>query len=238
MNVLVSLVIVGGLFLLGFLGAAPGMGYVFAVAIPYVAVVLCIGGMIHRVWSWARVPVPFRIPTTCGQQKSLPWIKQAKFDNPHNRFTVIVRMALEVLCFRSLMRNTKGKMIGDRLVYTTEITLWLGAMAFHWSMLVVVIRHLRLFVEPVPYCLTFLQQLDGFLEVGVPVFFISSLVFVAGMAFLLLRRLASPQLRYISLMEDYLLPLLLLGIGLSGLWMRHFDKTWPIPRRRPPGHRS
>jgi len=226
MKVVASLAIVGGLFLLGLLGAAPGMGYVFGVVIPYLAVALCIGGMIRLVWSWASVPVPFRIPTTCGQQKSLPWIKQAKFDNPHNRLTVIARMAMEVLFFRSLMRNTKGKLIeGDRLVYTTEITLWLGALAFHWSLLIVLLRHLRLFVEPVPVCLTFLQQADGFLEVGVPVFYVTSIVLLAALAFLLVRRLASPQLRYISLLDDYLLLFLLLGIGLSGFWMRHFDKT-------------
>jgi len=226
MNIVVSLIIVVGLFCVGFLGAVPGVEFVFAVAIPYVAVAICTGGMLGRVWSWANVPVPFRIPTTCGQQKSLPWIKQAKFDNPHNRCTVIGRMIFEVLFFRSLMRNTKTKLVdGDRLVHTTEIVLWAAALAFHWSLLVILIRHLRFFLEPVPACLTFLNQLDGFLEMGVPVFYVSTVVFLAALAMLLLRRLASAQLRYISLLEDYLLVFMLLAIGLSGLCLRHFDKT-------------
>ena len=87
MNVLVPLAAVGGLFLLGLLGGAPGMDWIFGVVLPYLAVALFFGGLIYRVMSWANVPVPFRIPTTCGQQKSLPWIKQDKLENPHNRLT-------------------------------------------------------------------------------------------------------------------------------------------------------
>ena len=117
MNVVVSLVIVGGLFLLGMLGTVPGMGWVFGVTLVYAAVVLFLGGMAYRVVSWARVPVPFRIPTTCGQQKSLLWIKNEPLENPHNTLTAIGRMALEVLLFRSLLRNTKTQLIdGRRLV--------------------------------------------------------------------------------------------------------------------------
>ena len=63
MNVLVSLVVVCGLFLIGLLGGTPRMGWVFGVVIPYVAVALFFGGLIYRVWGWASSPVPFRIPT-------------------------------------------------------------------------------------------------------------------------------------------------------------------------------
>ena len=65
---------------------------------------------------------------------------------------VIGRMALEVLFFRSLLRNTKVEMVGEkRLVYATDLSLWLGAMAMHWSFLVILVRHLRFFTNPVPY---------------------------------------------------------------------------------------
>ncbi|GAG33500.1 unnamed protein product, partial [marine sediment metagenome] len=66
MNVLVSLAIVAGLFFLGMLGAAPGMGWVFGVVLPYLALATFFGGLAYRVIGWANVPVPFRIPTTCG----------------------------------------------------------------------------------------------------------------------------------------------------------------------------
>ena len=80
--------------------------FFFGVIIPYIAVLIFIFGIIYRVWKWAHSPVPFRIPTTSGQQKSLPWIKSNNLENPSNTVGVIGRMALEVLQFRSLLRNT------------------------------------------------------------------------------------------------------------------------------------
>ena len=226
MKIIVSLAAVAGLFLVGYFGAAAGMAWVFGVAVPYVAVVMLLAGLSYRVMSWAASPVPFRIPTTCGQQKSLSWIKQEKLENPHNTLAVIGRMALEVLLFRSLMRNTKTKLTADKnLVYATDIWLWAGAMAMHWALLLILIRHLRLMTNPVPIFVTFLEKVDGFLEVEVPVLYLTSLIFVAALAYLLYRRLASAQLRYISLLGDYFPLFLLLGIGISGFWLRHLTKT-------------
>jgi len=227
MNILIPLAAVGVLFLFGLLGGAGVVGEaIFGVLVPYVALVVLVGGLAHRVLGWAKTPVPFRIPTTCGQEQSLPWIKQAHIDNPSSTPGVLARMFLEVVCFRSLLRNTKTRLLeGDKLVYGTSLELWLAAIAFHWTMLVILIRHLRLFTEPVPYAVTFLEKLDGFFEVGVPVFFVTSAVFLAALAYLLLRRLFNPQVRYISLPEDYFLLFLLLGIGLSGFWLRHVAKT-------------
>jgi len=226
MKVLVSLAIAGGLFALGLLGALPGMGWIFGVVIPYVALMLFLGGLIYRIAGWARVPVPFRIPTTCGQQKSLPWLKNQGLENPHNRLTAVGRMALEVLFFRSLLRNTRTDLIdNDRLVYSTNLWLWLGAIVMHWTFLVILLRHLRLLTDPVPLCVTFLEKTDGFFEVGVPVIYATSVLFLAALAYLLLRRLFSAQVRYISLPADYFPLFLLLGIGLSGFCLRHLWKT-------------
>ncbi|MHC4664314.1 MAG: sulfate reduction electron transfer complex DsrMKJOP subunit DsrM, partial [Planctomycetota bacterium] len=156
MNPLVSLALVAVLFLVGMFVAGVGpIGIVFA----YVAVALFLGGLIYRVLGWANVPVPFRIPTTCGQQKSLPWIKQSKVDNPDTAAGVVVRMILEVLFFRSLLRNStvvlreKGK-----LAFIPALGLWLGAMAFHWSMLIILLRHIRFFTEPVPFPVFIIEE--------------------------------------------------------------------------------
>lgn len=222
----VSFVVVGGLFCLGYFGAESGLGWLFGIVLPYIAAILFLGGLINRVVVWAKVPVPFRIPTTCGQHKSLPWLKQEPLDNPHNTSSVMGRMALEVLFFRSLLRNTKTALGKDgKLVYTTDLLLWIGAMAFHWSLLAIVVRHLRLLADPVPFFVTWVQAFDGFLEVGAPVFYLSSLAFLAALAFLLFRRLALPQMRYISLINDYFPLFLLLGIGLSGFCLRHLFRT-------------
>ncbi len=227
MNVLISLVLVCGLFVLGFVGGLlPMTGWLFCVLIPYAAVALFIGGTINRVLGWVRVPVPFRIPTTCGQQKSLPWMKSEPLENPHNGVTAVARMILEVLLFRSLLRNTKAQLVeGRRLVYATDIWLWLGAIVMHYCFLLIVVRHFRLLLNPVPYCITFLEMTDGFLEVGVPVIFVTSVLFILAAGFLLVRRLVSPQLRYISLPADYFPLFLLLGIGISGFCLRHCYKT-------------
>jgi nitrate reductase gamma subunit len=217
---------VGGLFALGLLGAAPGMGVVFGVILPYLAGAVFLGGVVYRVLAWANVPVPFRIPTTCGQQNSLPWFKQDKLENPHNGWTVLGRMILEVLFFRSLLRNTKSEMVdGRRLVYGTDLRLWIAAMAMHWSLLVILIRHLRLMVNPVPAVVTFIEKTDGFMEVGLPVVFATSVVFLVALGYLLYRRLTSAQIRYISLIGDYFPLFLLLGIGISGVVVRHVMKT-------------
>jgi nitrate reductase gamma subunit len=224
MKVLVPLVVVVGLFLTALLGATPSP-WVFGVAIPYLAIMVFVIGMIVRVLAWARVPVPFRIPTTAGQQKSLPWLRRNRLDNPHSTLGVVGRMALEVLCFRSLLRNTKTQMSNGRLVYGTALALWVAALAMHWSMLIILVEHVRLFTQPVPFFVTFVQDVDGFLQVGLPVYEVAPILFLLALAYLLYRRLADPLVRYISLMSDYFPLFLLLGIGISGFWMRHLSRT-------------
>ncbi len=226
MSLLVSLVAVVVLYLAGYYGAKAGLQGVFGVAIPYLAILLFLAGLVYRVLSWARVPVPFRIPTTCGQERSLPWIRQSKLDNPSGTAGVIGRMALEILFFRSLLRNTKSELVNnERVVYSSSPWLWLGAMVFHWSMLVIILRHLRLVLEPVPGFVTFLQSADGVLQLGIPTYYITSFLFIAALLYLLLRRLYVPQLRYISLANDYFPLFLLLGIGITGFWLRYIGKT-------------
>jgi nitrate reductase gamma subunit len=225
MKFLLPLVVVAGLFGAGLIGASAGAAWVLGVILPYAAAALFLAGIVWRVLSWANVPVPFRIPTTCGQQKTLPWIRPQRIDNPASGLAVVGRMALEILCFRSLLRDTRGRMVDGRLIYGTDLSLWLGGMAMHWAMLTVVVRHLRFFTEPVPAFTTLVSRLDGFLEVGLPVYYVSTAAFILGAAYLLFRRLRRPQVRYLSLASDYFPLFLLLGVGLSGFWLRHLSRT-------------
>ena len=226
MNILVALAAVGGLFLVGMLGGVAGLGWIFGVILPSLALLLFIGGMVAKVVGWSRIPVPFRIPTTCGQQKSLDWIPHSKLENPQTGLQVVGRMALEILFFRSLLRNTHADLVeGKRLVYRTDHLLWLAGLMMHWSFLVILIRHMRLMTNPVPWLLTFVEATDGFLEIGLPAVFITTLTFLAGVSILLYRRLTNPQVRYISLIGDYFPLFLFLGIGTSGVWMRHLAKV-------------
>jgi len=200
--------------------------YLFGVIIPYAAFLTFIIGIIYRVVKWGRVPVPFRIPTTAGQEKSFPWIKHNKIDNPFTSLGVIVRMAFEVLLFRSLFRNTKAELReGPNLTYGSTKWLWLGGLAFHWTFLIILLRHLRLFTEPIPYFVTLLESLDGFFQVAAPVLYLSDIIFLIAVSYLFLRRVIIPQVRYISLAADYFPLFLILSIGLSGVLMRYFYKV-------------
>jgi nitrate reductase gamma subunit len=225
-NILVALITVSVLFSAGMVGAGMGFRTLFGIIIPYFAFCIFLVGLTYRVLSWAGVPVPFRIPTTCGQQKTLPWIRQDKLDNPDSTKGVIGRMALEVLGFRSLLRNSRTEMTkGGYPIFRPSLLLWFGALTFHWSMLVIVSRHLRLFTEPVPFFVTLLTQTDGILQIGLPYYFMTTFVFLVSLLYLLLRRISNPQVRYISLLSDYFPLFLLLGAGISGFWLRHLQKT-------------
>lgn len=198
----------------------------FGVVVPYAGTGVFIIGIAYRVLKWSMVPVPFHIPTVCGQQKSLSWIKGNNLESPSNTIGVVLRMALEVLVFRSLFRNTRFELRGaQRFVYGGNKYLWLGAIAFHYSFLVVLLRHLRFFTEPVPSFVLFIQDLDGFFQIGVPTVYLTNLVIVGALGYLLLRRVIDPRLRYISLPADYFALFLLLGVTLSGVLMRYSIKV-------------
>jgi len=222
-----SLIAVVVLILLAYVGVeAAGLKVLFGIVIPYIAVLIFIVGFISRVMDWAHSPVPFRIPTTCGQQKSLPWIKHSKIDNPFTAGGVIVRMFFEILFFRSLFRNTKCRLNeGAKISYIWEKWLWLAALAFHYSFLTVLIRHLRFFLEPVPVCLQLLENVDSFFQVGLPGLFLSGAVLLASVTFLFLRRIYIPQVRYISLAADFFPLFLIISIATTGILMRYFTKV-------------
>lgn len=210
---------------------AANLNYLFGVVVPYAAVVLFFGGLIYRIVKWGKAPVPFRIPTTCGQEKSLPWVKTNCIDNPTTTWGVIVRMALEVLCFRSLFRNTSLDFREGRAYYSSAKWLWLFALVFHYSFLVVLIRHLRFFTAPVPWLVTLLETVDGFMEIGLwpfswlPGLYISGVALLGAVTYLFLRRVVIPQLRYISLSNDWFPLFLILHIAATGILMRYLLKV-------------
>jgi nitrate reductase gamma subunit len=227
MKLLYSSVAFAALVAIALGGAAmPGLRPLFATAVPYAAIAVFLAGMAWRVMRWASSPVPFRIPTTAGQQRSLEWIKSSRLDNPFTTAGVIGRMLLEVLLFRSLFRNSKVELKpGPKLVYGEEKYLWLAALVFHWSFLFILLRHLRFFMTPVPRLVTWLQKADGFFQVGTPELCASDVAILAALAYLLWRRVGQPQIRYISLFTDYFALFLLIGLTGSGVLMRYLTRT-------------
>jgi len=226
MGALFSFVTVITLILIAFVGVkVANLHFLFWILIPYASFLIFTFGIINRVIKWGLSPVPFRIPTTAGQQKSLPWIKQNKLDNPSSLLGVIGRMALEVLLFRSLFRNLRTEMHNGKVVYGSAKWLWLAALAFHWSFLIILLRHIMLFAQPAPFFLHFLENIDGFLQIGIPRLFITGIILLVAVTYLLLRRLFIPQVRYISLPSDYFPLFLIIAIASSCILMRYFFKV-------------
>jgi nitrate reductase gamma subunit len=176
--------------------------------------------------QWGRSPVPFRIPTTCGQMESLPWIKQNKLENPSTTMGVVGRMLLEVLFFRSLFRNIKTEFReGPKISYGSEKWLWMAGLAFHWSFLIILIRHLRFFSLNVPFVIKIVESLDSFFQIGAPLFYITDALILGAVTFLVFRRFLLPQVKYISLAADYFPLFLIFSIAASGVLMRYFLKV-------------
>ncbi len=206
----------------------------FGIVIPYAAMATFFVGIVVRVIDWARSPVPFRIPTTGGQQWTLPWIKPSHIDNPKGTLGVTVRMIFEVLLFRSLFRNTSLEYRrtdgGPKVDYEWEKWLWLAALVFHYSFLVILLRHFRFFMDPIPGFVHILESLDGFMQMGVlpinglnvPGVFLSDMLLMVALTYLFLRRIYIPQTRYISLPADYFPLFLILALGFTGILMRYF----------------
>lgn len=221
-NLMLSLVAVVVLAAIAYAGGSvSGLQYVFGIVIPYVAMAVFLVGFILRILKWAKSPVPFRIPTTCGQQKSLSWIEHNKIDNPVTTKAVIVRMFFEIVTFRSLFRNTKCEIKDGRISYEWEKWLWMASLAFHYTFLTVLIRHMRFFLEPVPECIKIIETLDAFFQIGLPGVLLSGVILLAAVTYLLVRRLVIPQVKYISLAADYFPLLLIIAIAGTGIYMRY-----------------
>ncbi|MBI5675542.1 MAG: sulfate reduction electron transfer complex DsrMKJOP subunit DsrM [Nitrospirae bacterium] len=226
MGIFFSFSMIIALVVIAFAGVQlANMQFIFGVVIPYAAIATFLIGVGFRVYKWGRSPVPFRIPTTCGQQKSLPWIKHSRFENPDSTFDVVVRMALEVFLFRTLFRNLKAETREGRVAYGSDKWLWLAGLALHVTFFVVLLRHLRFFMEPVPFFVNLTDSLDGFMQVGTPHLLITGVVLLLAAVYLFFRRISIPQVRYISLPADYFPLFLIMSIAISGILMRYFTKV-------------
>ena len=222
MNALYAFFAVALLIMAAFFGVW-GLGWnaLFAIIIPYAALAIFTFGLVYRVVKWAKAPVPFHIPTTCGQQKTLPWIKSDKIENPSSIMGVIARMTLEILFFRSLFRNEKVQLEDKkRITFQGNRVLWLGGLVFHWSLLIILFRHSRLFIEPIPAFMVFVRDIDGIVQGLIPAVFITDIAIMIALTYLFLRRVVFPQVRYISLLTDYFALFLLLGVVILGILVK------------------
>lgn len=120
---------------------------------------------------------------------------------PTTQTGVVFRMFREVVFFESLFRSNKW--------------IWVFGMLFHAGMLLVVLRHFRYFTEPVWFWVELIQPFGIY----------AGFAMLAGLAGLLVRRIVLAAIRYISAPSDYLMLIMLIFIGISGMMMKYVSRT-------------
>ena len=197
-----------------------------ALALPALAALFFVAGFSWKVARWMRAPIAFRIALTTGQHRGLASTAPDRFRAPHAAWEVLVRVLLDVVLFRPLLRATPSVHLHGRGLSThSGRLLWLFAVVFHGSLAVIVLRHLRLFLSPVPGFVSWLQSVDSASDLFIPKLHVTSVLVLVALSLLLARRLVLVRLRYISVAADYFPLLLLLGIAVTGVWMRHVTRT-------------
>jgi nitrate reductase gamma subunit len=93
--------------------------------------------------------------------------------------------------------------------------IWVFGWLFHFGLLLVLMRHLRYFTEPVWFWVNIVQPFGKY----------ASIMMVVGLAGLLARRFLVDRVRYISTPSDYLMLVLLIVIGMSGMLMTFVAHT-------------
>ncbi len=152
----------------------------------YVATILLVTGLAVKIRQYARTPAPLKIPTTPA---------------PTTRSGVFWRMFREVVFFESLFKSNKW--------------IWLFGYMFHGAMLLVLLRHLRYFTQPVWWWVELIQPFGIY----------ASFAMALGLLGLWARRFLVERIRYISNPSDHLMLALLLGIVLSGMNMKFLTPT-------------
>ena len=152
----------------------------------YIAALVLIIGLVYTIVDYSRTPVPLHIPTTPA---------------PTTRRGVIYRMAKEVVVFESLFKANKW--------------IWVFGWLFHFGLLLVMLRHLRYFTEPVWFWVDIIQPYGKY----------ASFMMLIGMLGLLARRFVVDRVRYISTPSDYLMLVLLIAIGVTGMLMTFVEHT-------------
>ena len=163
----------------------PALTVAFALLF-YAAAAVLAGGVGYHIWLYARTPQPLKIPVTPA---------------PTTRAGVVLRMVKEVTLFESLFKANKW--------------IWLFGWVFHVALLLVVLRHLRYFTEPVWTWVALIQPFGAY----------AAFALLAGLAGLWARRFLVDRVRYISSPSDHLMLALLVAIAVSGLAMKYVAHT-------------
>ncbi|MBI4665844.1 MAG: respiratory nitrate reductase subunit gamma [Nitrospinae bacterium] len=162
-----------------------GLSVLFAV-LCYMAGFVFLAGFLVKIYGYASTPAPLKIPTTPA---------------PTTKGGVALRLAGEVLLFTSLFKGNKWT--------------WLGGYVFHVAFAVVIFRHLRYFLHPVPEVIAYLG----------PAGIWAGVILLGAAGYLFARRLWVDRARYISSGADFFALSLIGLIAATGLLMKFVIRT-------------
>ncbi len=171
------------------------MSILFGAVVPYIVIVLFLGGMILRILSWLKVKVPFNLTV---------------FPCPQTRTGAAMDLVKESVGFKSLWRGNKG--------------FWFMSWLFHISLAFILVGHffgIGLLGQQFTW---FGASSEMSLRLSVLMGTYAGAALFLGLILLTIRRSTSAKIRSISSFADYLILVLLLGIAGSGMYMRLFDE--------------
>ncbi len=151
----------------------------------YIATFVLVTGLAYKIYIYASTPSPLKIAVTPA---------------PTTRTGVVYRLFKEVTLFESLFKSTKWT--------------WMFGWVFHVSLLLVLLRHLRYFTDPIWWWVNLVQPFGIYAGFGM----------LFGLLGLFGRRIFVDRVRYISAPSDHLMLLLLLAIAGSGLSLQYVSR--------------
>jgi len=140
-----------------------------------------------------KTPSPLKIPTTPA---------------PTTYRGIVARMIREVVLFESLFKGSKWT--------------WLFGWLFHFALLIVLLRHLRYFTNPIWIWVEWIQ----------PAGIYGAYAMLIGLGGLWARRFLVDRARYISSPSDHLMLALLIVIALTGVLMKFVWHTDIVALKR------
>lgn len=152
--------------------------------ITYIACAVFLGRFLFHVLSWLKA------------------VKQPAVEVISKKVSsgMIAEMLLDIVFFRRLIKTNK--------------ILWAASWTFHISLLLVILRHLRYFMYPVPDFVMSMQT------TGIA----AGYVLPVSLLIILIIRAAGNRDRYLSLYNFFLLAMLLLT-GMTGILLKLFYRT-------------
>ena len=151
------------------------------IGLAYIVGLTFVVGIVYRIYLYLSTPAPLPIATTPA---------------PTTVPGATARVAGDVFLFQNLLKYDKS--------------LWVGAWLFHVGLALILLRHLRYFLYPVPGWVIDLQTVGMY----------AGFLFPLPALYLLWRRFALKRTLYVSSIPDFGALILLAAIAGSGILMK------------------